>query len=124
MRATLNILISIFLTLSACNLMATVEETIQEPGKYDIDMGTTHYLGVLHDFALLTFPKTAGDDVKVVELYNFLADCEFEVIQKSKVAVVQVNFDVENDGGFNSCTLLVTSGDNSYEVTLGAEVGE
>ncbi len=93
----------------------------------DIDMGTTHVDGIFFDTAIIRIDKKRGQFASAKLLYDNLAYCQIEDIQQSvdgELADLVVNFEVENDGGFNSCTLSLHNGERTVLLTLGAEVGD
>ena len=103
-----------------------VKEVYSLPGEYDVDMGTTHYEGCFYDSAELIFPKESGSLGDAVVVSENLSTCELTIKQdiEGEVFTVDVLFDVENDGGYNSCVILVEANNNYFELHLGAVVGE
>lgn len=95
--------------------------------KIDVDMGSTHVEEILYREAVIRMDKKPGTFASARVVAENLAYCEIVKVDQQLEGVVAdliVDFDVENDGGFNSCTIEFTNGERTVELELGAEVGE
>jgi len=103
----------------------SVENTTEE--EVLIDMGTTHVDGIFYEYALVRIDKKRGVIATAQVLHDTLAHCNILAVNQHPegvVADVLIAFDVENDGGYNSCTVHFANGERSVFLELGAEVGE
>ena len=89
----------------------------------DVDMGTTHEDGHLKVIAAV-YGRQGDKTSEAKVIHENLATCDVFQVKSVFNADFYVSFDVENDGGFNDCTIRIPSKQGNKFIRLGAVVGE